>query len=246
MSQSQPNRLPLNVGVVIPAYNPGDRLEPVLQGVLQYTQRIIVVDDGTTDGGTDCVEGLGVELIRIPENRGKGFALVDGYRKVLEDEATTCVVSLDADGQHAPDELPQLYRAFSERDADLVIGSRDFQSGHVPFRSRLGNVLTVSVSRMLLGKALPDTQSGYRLLSRRFLEAVLPQVPGGRYETEMELLARAIIGGFRVEPVSIQTLYETGNPSSHFQKFRDSYLIYGKLLSLSWKKRRSGTGLPAD
>jgi glycosyltransferase involved in cell wall biosynthesis len=234
------------VGVVVPAYNPGERLEAVLRDLLQFTQRVLVVDDGTTDGGTDCAERLCVERLRFEENRGKGFALVDGYRKMLEDPAITCVVSIDADGQHDPAELPQLCAAFFERDADLVIGSRDFDSGHVPFRSRFGNVLTVSVSRVLLGKALPDTQSGYRLLSRRFLEAVLPEVEGGRYETEMELLARAILGGFRVEPISIQTLYETGNPSSHFQKVRDSYLIYRKLITVALRKRRSAERLPAN
>jgi glycosyltransferase involved in cell wall biosynthesis len=225
------------VGVVIPAYNPGARLEPVLEKVLRHTRRVLVVDDGTTDGGTDCADQLGVEVFRFPVNRGKGYALITGYARMLADPAIRCVASMDADGQHDPDELPGLCAAFDREDSDLLIGSRDFGSGHVPLRSRFGNVLTIGVTRLLLGVSLPDTQSGYRLLSRRFLETVLPEVRGGRYETEMELLALAITGGFRVTPAPIRTLYETGNPSSHFHKVRDSYRIYRKLLSRALRRR---------
>lgn len=238
MPELNVSSLPPGTGVILPAYNPGGRLERVLEAVLRIAPNVLVVDDGTTDGGTDCVERLGAAQLRFPENRGKGFALMAGYARMLEDASIVRVASLDADGQHDPSELPGLCNAAAEQDADLVIGSRDFTSGHVPFRSRFGNKMTVGVTRMLLGVGLPDTQSGYRVLSRRFLEDVIPKVPGGRYETEMELLARAIVGKYRVVPAPIQTLYESGNPSSHFNKVRDSYRIYRKLLWLALRRDR--------
>lgn len=229
-------RLPSDLAVVVPAYNPGERLRGVVDGLSAHVQKIIVVDDGCTDGST---EGLADEfaLVRFDRNRGKGHALVAGYRRALEDPDIQCVAVLDADGQHDPEELPKLYEAFKRENADLVIGARDFGTGHVPWPSKFGNTLTVSVSALLLGRRIPDTQSGYRLSSRRFLEEILPSVRGGRYETEMELLGKAIRGGYAIESVPIRTIYEEGNRSSHFHKLRDSFLIYRKLLSLALSRR---------
>ena len=131
----------------------------------------------------------------------------------------------------------RLYDAMKQQEADFVIGAREFGEGHVPLRSRIGNVLTISLSALLLGTRVRDTQSGYRILSRRFLEDTLPSIKGGRYETEMELLGKAIGGGYKVASVPIQTIYEEGNVSSHFHKIRDSYLIYRTLFATAWKAR---------
>ena len=222
--------------VVVPAYNAGERLRPVLDRLLPIASRIIVVDDGSTDGATRGLEELPIQLERHETNRGKGHALVTGFRAALEDPASTCVATLDADGQHDPAELPGLYERFLAEDADLVIGSRVFNGPGVPLRSRIGNTVTIAVVGWLLGQRVPDTQSGYRLHSRRFLEAVLPSLGGGRYETEMEMLARAIGGKYRVVAAPIRTIYEKGNPSSHFNKLRDSYRIYASLIRASRRK----------
>ncbi len=235
--QTSPQRLPADIAVVVPAYNVGDRLAAVLDGLLAIVSTVIVVDDGSTDGCTGAVQDRPVDLIVFEHNRGKGHALVAGYMKALEHSEVTCVAVVDADGQHDPRELPRLYEAMNAQDADFVIGAREFGEGKVPLRSRFGNLLTISLSALLLGTRVRDTQSGYRILSRRFLEEVLPGVKGGRYETEMELLGKAIGGGYMVTSVPIQTIYEEGNVSSHFHKIRDSYLIYRTLFATAWKAR---------
>ena len=236
-SNDQTTRLPSDLAVVVPAYNPGGRLEAVLEGLTGRVDAIIVIDDGSTDGGVDIARSMPVTCLEFETNRGKGHAIVAGYRKALENPEVTCVAVLDADGQHDPAELPRLYRAMRDANADLLIGARTFNNGNVPLRSRLGNVITVFVSAILLRTRLPDTQSGYRLVSRRFLEEVLPGIEGGRYETEMELLVKAIRGGFTVKSAPIQTLYEPDNASSHFNKFRDSFLIYRKLFTSAMKAK---------
>jgi len=223
---------------VIPCYNAGPRLQPVVEAALRQVRHLIIVDDGSSDGATQSMEGTGLRVVRLDVNRGKGHALLAGIAAALEDDSTEAVCLLDADGQHDPAEIPALHDTLTRENADLVIGSRVFD-GAVPWRSRLGNKVTVACSGWLLGHRLPDTQSGFRLLSRRFAEAVLTSVRGGRYETEMEMIVCAVRGGFRVVPAPIRTIYETGNASSHFRKLRDSALIYARLVGALLRHRAS-------
>lgn len=214
---------------MVPAYNAGDLVSGVIGDIEPYLQRVWLIDDGSTDGCTDGLESGITHILTLDKNHGKGYALLEGYAKALEDDAVQCVAVLDADGQHDIRDLPRLYKVFQEGEADFLIGARDFSIGYVPFRSRIGNKVTRVVSQVLLGTNLQDTQSGYRLVSRKYLEAVLGKIPGGRYETEMEMLAMAVRGDFTVISEPIRTIYEEGNASSHFNVLRDSFLIYKKL-----------------
>ncbi len=223
---------------IVPVYNAGARVRAVLDGLLAIGCRTLVVDDGSTDDGLDCVEKLPIEMLRLERNRGKGHALLAGFAKALENPDTRAVAVLDADGQHDPAELPRLFAEFQRQAADLLIGSRDFSLKHVPFRSRFGNNLTVRLTGWLLGARLADTQSGYRILSRRFAEAVVREIPGGRYETEMAMLSLAIRGEYTLVSAPIKTLYVPGNTTSHFRKGRDSWLIYRTLLQCALRRHR--------
>ncbi len=227
------DRLKREVAAVVPCYNSGGRLRPVLEKLRAHVDHIIVVDDGSTDNIADDVDGMDVHLVTFPSNRGKGHALLEGMRTARAIDGVTCVVTLDSDGQHDPKEIPRLYQAFCENKADFIIGSRVFDKRDVPLRSRFGNKLTIIVAGILLGKRLPDTQSGYRLHSARFVDHILATVAVGRYETEMEILIRAVKDGFVALPVPIQTIYEKNNKSSHFSSTRDSFLIYRKLLKMT-------------
>lgn len=215
--------------MLIPCYNAGARVAPVVAQAAAIAAHTIVVDDGSTDGCTAALEGLGIQLVRHERNLGKGHALLTGFRAALEHTTAVCIASLDADGQHDPEDLPALHGAFETMQADLLIGSRSLAHHGVPWASRLGNQVTAAVTRRLLPGCPRDTQSGYRLHRRAFLEALLPHVHAGRYETEMELLVHALRGGYRVAEHPIETRYEPGNASSHFHKLRDSWRIYRRL-----------------
>ena len=225
------------LAVVVPCYNAGARVRPVIEALLQYSGRILVIDDGSSDGCTDGLDELGARVIRMEPNQGKGFAMLRGFKEALADTAVHYVAVVDADGQHDAGELPRLLDAAIEADADLLIGSRTFDGPEVPWRSRVGNKLTAFMTKLLYGHAIGDTQSGYRLHSRRFLVDVLATLEGGRYETEMAILVKALRGDFRVATAPIQTIYEDNNASSHFNKLRDTYRIARVLLS-SWKKAK--------
>lgn len=215
---------------VIPCYNAGVRLRPVAQSALRQVDRVIVVDDGCTDGCIERLEGMPIQIERHARNLGKGHAILTGIRAALSDHAMEAVVLLDADGQHDPAAIPAFAHRFRESGAGMVIGARVFDGVEVPWRSRFGNTVTAAVTRLLLGERLPDTQCGFRLLSRGFAERVLSQVRGGRYETEMEMVVMAVRDKAGLASVPIKTVYEPGNASSHFRKVSDSARIYARLL----------------
>ena len=224
------------VRALVPSYNAGPHLWRVAQALCAQGTEVLVVDDGSTDGSIAPLGALPVEVETLPRNRGKGHAILAGLRAALADPTLDAVVVLDADGQHEPRALPDFVRCFRETRADLVMGVRELGGPGVPLRSRVGNAITAQAVRLLFGVRLPDTQCGYRLLSRAFMEEVVARVPGGRYDTEMEMLVRALRGPWRVETVSIATLYEAGNPTSHFRKVSDSLSIYGRLLRAWWRR----------
>ncbi len=223
---------------IVPTYNVGSRVEGVVRGLAAVGCRAIVIDDGSTDSGSRDFGDADAVYLRVSHNQGKGHTILRGLKTALEDPGVGRIAVLDADGQHDPAELPRLLAAFDRENADLLIGAREFTGGQVPFRSRFGNVLTVHLLRLLLGVRLADTQSGYRVMSRRFAEAVLREVPGGRYETEMRIVGLAIRGGYRIASEPIRTIYEPGNQTSHFRKIEDSIRVYGALVTAAFARRR--------
>ncbi|MBN2311152.1 MAG: glycosyltransferase family 2 protein [Candidatus Hydrogenedentes bacterium] len=238
MAQSGDPSLRRTLAVLVPCYNAGERVRPVIEAALARVDHVVVVDDGSTDGAAAALADLPIRLVTFPENRGKGFAILEGFRAALSVPGVSGVAIIDADGQHDPGELPGLYKTFVDTGADLVIGSRTFDLAHVPWRSRFGNKLTAVLTRLLLKQPIPDTQSGYRIHSRRLLEDLLPSLRGGRYETETELLVRAVREGYCVVSSPIATIYEEGNPSSHFGKLRDPFRIYRRLFVTALRRSR--------
>lgn len=227
--------LPPNPAILIPCFNAGSRIAEVARSARTVLDNVLVVDDGSTDGGTDNLAEIAVNVLRFPENRGKGYALIEGFRAALGDPDVSCVVTLDADGQHDPREVPGLLKAFLEEDADLVIGARSFDRKQVPWASRIGNCLTRILTGMLFGVRLSDTQSGFRVHSRRLAEHIVQSVEGGRYETEMTIVLMAVRGGYRLVSHPIATIYEPGNRSSHFRKVRDSWRVWRALFLGLWR-----------
>jgi len=226
------------IAIVIPCYNAGNAVVSVVAQTVAAASRVIVVDDGSTDGCTAQLPSMPVTMIVFPTNRGKGFALLEGFRTALAMPDVEAAVVLDADGQHDPSEIPALCEKWRETGADLVIGARTFDRRLVPFWSWFGNMATVRVMAWLFGIQLPDTQSGFRLHSRRFLESIVETIPGGRYETEMAIVLKALREGYAVATTPIRTVYETGNPTSHFRRLRDSMRVYRTLASAWFRRMR--------
>jgi putative flippase GtrA len=220
--------------VLIPAYKPGPEFPGLVSDLIRLgVERIVVVDDGSGIWFRSRFDEAGahpqVRVCRHAINLGKGAALKTGINAILCDAPDiAAVVTADADGQHAPEDILAVARAAAAHPGALVMGARQF-SDRVPFRSRLGNNATKIVMRIVAGQRLSDTQSGLRAIPAHLLPDLLKtQSQGYEFELDMLLLTR----NQRVTVVEqpIRTIYLDGNASSHFNPLLDSMRIYFVLL----------------
>lgn len=210
-----------DIAVVIPAYNAGARLEPVLSKILAVIPKrhVIVVDDGSTDQTHEVAVATGVEVITHPTNCGKGAALKSGFAHAMAWPQIQAVITIDADGQHDPKHVPEFIRASRASSVDLLIGCRTLRWPVMPFFRVLSNRMTSALVSRRLGQRIPDSQSGYRLHSRRLLEQIKLDTAG--YETESELLLKAVRAKMQLGFIPIATIYS--GETSHIHGWRDTW-----------------------
>jgi glycosyltransferase involved in cell wall biosynthesis len=210
------------VAVVIPAYEVVNTIRAVVtrtQSAMARAQ-VIVVDDGSTDGTGDAARGLGPETAvrSFPRNRGKGAALREGIDRALAHGASL-IVTLDADGQHPPEEIPRLLEPIRKGRADLVLGARR-RNGPMPIARRLSNWLSAGLATRIGGQPVIDAQTGFRAFTRAVAEQVRPV--GDRYEYEANFLFGALKSGFRILSVEVPTIYGS---ASHFRTWTDTWRV---------------------
>ena len=220
--------LPLtNLIALIPAYNEAARITPVIQGALAHLP-VLVVDDGSRDATSQVAGAAGASVLRQEPNQGKGAALKAGFRRALA-EGCDAVLTLDADGQHDPAEIPAFLEAYRTRSPDLLIGARDFS--RMPFSRRFANTSGQALFSWAVGRPIRDNQSGYRLISRRLLEATLQSTLGG-FEFEVDMIVICVQHGFALDWVPIRTIY--GDERSHISPLKH----VSRFLQLVWHTRR--------
>ena len=192
---------------LIPGYQESPRIATVVDGARAILP-VVVVDDGSTDDTAAQAEAAGATVLIQRPNAGKGAALRTGFRYALEHDAAA-VVTLDADGQHDPSEIPVFLAAFADGRPELVIGRRDFAA--MPPVRRVSNTLGGWVFSAAVGRRVADNQSGYRLIGRRLMTALLESTESG-FAFEVEMIARCIALGLPMTEVPIRTIY-AGEPS---------------------------------
>jgi glycosyltransferase involved in cell wall biosynthesis len=218
---------------LIPCYNPGPAVVDVIKQTREQVDALLVVDDGSDAANVERLRDTGVSCLRFSANRGKGHAILAGLTRWLAEPAWQGVVLLDADGQHDPAAIPTLRQAWERRLGDLVIGARTGDWTAVGWRRRWGNRVSTCALSWRCGQTIVDSQSGFRLLARPVVERVVPSLAGGRYETESELLMRAVWAGFRIVSVPVRLIPPHPGVPSHFRTVRDS-------LRVAWALARRG------
>lgn len=223
--------------VLIPAYQPDARLPRLILELHRAdpSTKIVVVDDGSGQKFSDIFEAsatAGAHVISYEHNRGKGYALREGFTWIRDvaSDSQECVVTADADGQHTLNDIFRVGRTCTDT-GKSVVGVREFV-GHVPARSRIGNTATSALFWLATGWKLKDTQTGLRAFPVALLPALL-EVQGDRYEYELRVLLHLAKFRHPVTQIPIETIYEAGNPTSHFRPLQDSARIWAPLLKFA-------------
>ena len=235
---------------LIPAFEPDAILLSLTAELKEKGFDIVIVDDGSGEAYAKLFEEASKDATVLTHslNRGKGAALKTGmdyinrYMAYSESQLTAggsvsvtgrdaVIVTIDADGQHLPDDALRIARISEQRRGALALGSRGLRE-NVPARSRFGNTVTRHVYSMATGVQLHDTQTGLRAFRRGMIPRLL-DIKGERYEYEINMLMELAAEGVPIIEEEIRTVYRDGNRSSHFDTVRDSVRVYREILKFS-------------
>lgn len=208
------------IGVLVPTYNNAHTLVSVLESILQYTDQVIVVNDGSTDRTAVLLQDFPIiQVVHYAPNRGKGYALRHGFKRALE-LGYDYVISIDSDGQHFAEDLPKFLEKLESHPGAIIMGARNMDQASVPGKSSFGNKFSNFWFKVETGLTLADTQTGYRLYPVRLLSSLAFVTE--KFEFEIEVLVRAAWAGIEITEVPVRVFYaEKEKRVSHFRPFRD-------------------------
>ena len=227
------------IPIIIPAYEPDEKMIILLEKLKQAKMsEIVVVDDGSQGKEYQNLfrrakEVYGCKVLQHAVNLGKGRALKTAFNYCLNTYTDMLgVITIDSDGQHKVEDMIACMEKMKENPNDLILGCRDFKTAGVPLRSSFGNICTSKVFKYLIGVEISDTQTGLRGISTSFMKTLM-NVKGERFEFETNMLIETKDAGITIREVKIETIYLEDNKSSHFNPIKDSIQIYaafGKFL----------------
>jgi glycosyltransferase involved in cell wall biosynthesis len=213
----------IKIGIVIPVYNHSKTLRDVVVRALEVNDSVMVVDDGSTDGGIDTLAGLDVRIVQHGSNRGKGAAILTAV-KACRQLGMTHIATIDADGQHDPVEIRSFIPKAHSEPFSVIVGRRNFRTHNVPGLTKFGRHFSNFWFRLQTGQALGDTQSGFRVYPLVVLENL--RLREKRFAFEVEILVKAAWAGVKLQEVDINVFYPTADKRiSHFRVFRDNLQI---------------------
>jgi glycosyltransferase involved in cell wall biosynthesis len=203
---------------LIPANNESGHIQAVVASARRYLP-VLVVDDGSWDATAQLAESAGAHVLRHPTNLGKGAALITGFQNCLE-EGYHAVITLDADGQHDPAEIPLFLDYYSHHPVGLVIGRRDYAK--MPLARRVSNTIGRWLFSDAVHQDIPDNQSGYRLISHPLMELMIGSSEKG-FELEVVMIALCLKHQLGLGWVLIRTIYRDEKshirPMHHFRNY---------------------------
>ena len=214
--------------ILIPAYEPDEKLVKFAEELREAGFDALIVDDGS---GEKCApvfescEKIGYHIVHHDVNRGKGAALKTGMKYIAENYTdVSWVITADSDGQHTLDSLEKVAEACAENPEALIIGGRFSDSKDIPFKSKLGNGFTRVMFKIATGLSIRDTQTGLRGMPFSSLPDML-KVKGDRYEYEMNMLLSLKEWGMDYKEIPIETIYIENNAGTHFHPIKDSFRV---------------------
>jgi glycosyltransferase involved in cell wall biosynthesis len=211
----------MKIAIIIPAFNEEKTIKRLLEQLRGINKGdIVVVDDGSSDGTAEVVERFGATLLRHRSNQGKGMAHRSGFAYAVA-KGYDGVITIDADGQHAPEEIQLFMQRGNE--ASILVGTRSMSLANMPLLRYLTNKVTSLVVSLIASQRIFDSQSGYRYISIEVLKRVPLRTE--RFQTESEILIKAGRMGFRIGAVPISTIYR--KEKSYINPFIDTGRFIG-------------------
>lgn len=210
--------------VIIPTYNNAATIAKVISDVSNYTDDIIVVNDGSTDGTKNIIQGFPfLQIVSYEKNAGKGWALRKGFEYAIS-KGYEFAVSIDSDGQHYAKDLPKFIWELEKHKHTIIIGERDLNQANVPGKSSFGNKFSNFWFKVETGITIEDTQSGFRLYPLMPLKDI--RFRTRKYEFEIEVLVRAAWKGVNIKSIPVSVYYPPANERiSHFRPLKDTVRI---------------------
>ncbi|MDD5166180.1 MAG: glycosyltransferase family 2 protein [Candidatus Omnitrophica bacterium] len=222
----------MNICVLIPTFNEGEAIAGLIKKVSAQNLEVIVVDDGSKDNTSEIARRNNATVLQNQSNQGKGASLIKGFAFILS-KGFDAVITMDGDGQHAPEDLPNFISAAQYSDGGIFIGNRMAKTKTMPPIRYLTNKLMSWLISKVAKQNIPDTQCGFRLIRKEVLEKL--NLKTYKYETESEILIEASRSGFKIESVPIKTLYL--NEKSHINPFVDTLRFLKFISKELWTTR---------
>ena len=230
-----------HVTIIVPSYNPDDKLEEVVEGLVQGGfEDILVINDGSKEDTLSHFEAVKqykeVTLLVHEVNKGKGRAMKTAFSYVLENRPDSVgVITVDGDNQHKVKDIRYMAERMMEDPDSVYIGCRSFKDKKIPWRSRFGNNTTSNIFTYVLRIPITDTQTGLRGTPKKYLPDLI-ETKGERYEFETEMFFTLKEKQIPYKETTIETVYIEENETSHFHPIRDSWKIYKLILAYAFKK----------
>ena len=225
--------------IIVPAYEPDDKLIKLLEELSKEKYEVIIIDDGSGPNYKNIFDKCKdkAHIISYSENKGKGYALKTGYKYIKNNyKENNIVATMDCDGQHTVEDAKKLIEECKDNKETLIIGKR-LRSKKTPLRSRIGNNITSLIYKLVSGKKVYDTQSGLRAFSSSLLDYMI-DIEGNRFEYEMNVLLTCAKDNIKMKEIVITTIYINNNEKSHFKAIKDSYRIYKNIFKFTLSHRR--------
>lgn len=220
--------------VIVPAFQEQERIAETISGILAFCGNVIVVDDGSGDQTAARAEAAGATVLRHDTNKGKGAALQTGLQYAGQ-KHFEYVITMDADGQHDPADLPAFMEACGRDRPAVLVGNRMDNPGDMPLVRRLTNRFMSWLLSRRMGQRVPDTQNGYRLYRHDVLPLVTAQAHG--FAAESEVLLNIAAQGIRIGSVPIRVIYR--QEQSKIRPVRDTFRFFAMLRRYNRRQQRA-------
>jgi glycosyltransferase involved in cell wall biosynthesis len=222
----------MKIAAIIPALNEGRNIGNVVRGVLPFVPCTVVVDDGSVDDTAQAASEAGAIVLRHERNEGKGAALKTGFR-YLADNGYDGAITIDADGQHDPAEIP-LFIDAAGHGYDMIIGNRMSDVSTMPFIRRFANRTSSFFISLFLGQMVHDSQNGFRYY--RLSSIMNLPLKASKYDLETEVIFKAARAGCHIGSVPTRTIYRN-EARSKFNSVTDTLRFIGALIRYGILKR---------